>query len=325
VCGVNLNYNRIQIKTLPSYHNGGTAIAVLEPKTKFLSVVSEARTASSGRNISFSIEREKEAQNLWPLSANDGLRKGDKIIINGTTSKHADPFYSLLAINDPGIFAATILKEALEAAGVKVLGKVERKFAPKTTQVLAEHVSRSLAEALIDFTKVSNNVATDVLVKAIAAQAGIKPASFAEGLKLINEFLVKEVGITENIVAADGAGLSRYNLVTPQQMVKLLQYATNHFQMGPEFIAALPIGGEDGTMRRRLNAENTRGLVRVKTGAMSGLSSLVGYLIDEKGERYVFAIMINGFIGSAQPYISLQDKIVAAMIHDDQQQLANVK
>lgn len=325
VCGLNLNYNRLQIKTVPSLQANGNATPLMQPKTNFVQVTSQVQMKDGGRSLSVSIERGKD-RSEWPSTTNDGLRKGDKIIIDGTMSKNAEPFYSLLAVNDPGMMAATVLKEELEHLGVKVHGSIGRKPVPTPSVTLAKHESRSLAEALIDFTKISNNIANDALVKAIAAQAGVRPATFAAGLKLINDFLAKEVGIEANsLVTADGAGLSRYNLITPEQMVKVLNYAANHFHMGPEFIAALPIGGEDGNLRTRLTMEKMRGQIRAKSGTMSGLSNLAGYIIDENGERYVFAIMINGFIGSAAPYISLQDKILAAMVTDDQTQMANVK
>lgn len=326
VCGLNLNYNRIQIKTMPSFQNGGNARPIIQPRTSFVDVVSQARTIDGGRTLSLSVERGKAQSEVWPTATNDGLKRGDKIIIDGTISKNSDPFYSMLAVNDPGMMAATVFKEELEHLGIKVHGTVGRKVIPAQSITLAKHESRSLAEALIDFTKISNNVANDALVKAIAAQAGIKPATFSSGLKLINEFLAKEVGIDANkVITADGAGLSRYSLITPEQMVKLLNYAANHFHMGPEFIASLPIGGEDGNLRSRMTMNKLRGQVRAKSGTMSGLSNIAGYLIDEDGERYVFAIMINGFVGSAAPYISLQENILAAMLRDDQPQLANVK
>lgn len=326
ICGLNLNNNRILIKTVPGLRSGAQAPAIVQPNTKFVEVVSRASTLDSGRNVSVSVERGKNREEDWPTSAIDGLHKGDKIFINGQLSKNSDPHYSKLAVNDPGLLAATLLKEQLEHLGIKVSGNVGHKAIPANPVSLASHVSRSLAEALIDFTKVSNNIANDALVKTIAAQSGIKPATFAAGLKLIKDFLQKEVGIDANsLIAADGAGLSRYSLITPEQMVKILNYAANHFLMGPEFMAALPIGGEDGALRTRLSMDKMRGQIRAKTGTLTGLSSIAGFLTDEDGERFTFAIMINGFVGSAAKYISLQDQILAALLRDDQTQLADVK
>ncbi len=326
VSGLNLNYNRIQIKTMPAFERGHHAAIALQPKTRFVNTKSLVNTVDSARAIEISVQHDKERARAWSDGANDGLQLGDTIIVNGQMGKNANPHYATLAVRDPGLFAGTIVQEELERLGVKIHGKIERRAAPVDAIKLAEHESRSLAEALIDFTKISNNVAHDTLVKAIAAEAGIKPATASAGLKLIGDFLKNEVGIEPNsLVTADGAGLSRYNLITPEQMVKLLNYAGNQFHMGAEFMAALSFGGEDGLLKSRLTMEKVRGNIRAKSGNMSGLSNLVGILTDENGERFAFAIMINGFVGSSAPYIALQDRILTTMLTDDQTAVANVK
>lgn len=328
VAGLNLNYNRLLIKTLPAHKTGALAHAIVSPPSSFIEVHSRAQTLNdrAKRQLTLSVERGKHREEEWPSTANDGLRQGDKVFVNGQTTRSSDPYYSLLAVNDPGMFAGTFFKDQLTKIGIKVHGKVARMVTPATAVRLACHESRSLAEALIDFTKISNNVANDALVKAIAAQSGVKPATFSAGLKLINEFLTKEVGIEPgSLITADGAGGSRYNLITPEQMVKLLTYAANHFHMGPEFMAALPIAGEDGTLGSRLTSDHLRHNIRAKTGAMTGVTGLAGYLTGDDGKRYAFAIMINGFIGNTSKYTRLQDDILATMLRDDEAQVANVK
>lgn len=329
VAGLNLNYNRLQIKTVPSRHEKNSlAHAVIKPATSFVEIVQNAKTLQNPgkKEISVAVLRAKHREEDWPSTTNDGLHYGDKVILDGQISKTSDAQYNMLAINDPGMLVGVFLKDQLARVGIKVKGTVVRKSTPADAVKLVSHESRSLAEALIDFTKISNNIANDALIKAMAAQAGTRPATLSAGLKLVNDFLVKEVGLKPNsLVTADGAGLSRYNLVTPEQMVQLLTYAANHFHMAPEFMAALPIGGEDGLLSGRLTGKDLKGNVRAKTGTMSGLSSLCGYLTGIDGKRYVFAIMINGFIGNVSKYTRMQDQILATMLTDDQSQFAKVK
>ncbi len=95
--------------------------------------------------------------------------------------------------------------------------------------------------------------------------------------------------------------------------------------MGPEFMSALPIAGLDGTLGSRLTKGFIKGNIRAKSGSMTGLSSLAGYLTGDDGQRYSFAIMINGFIGKRQKYHDMIDEILASMFNPDDTQLANVK
>lgn len=325
--GLNLNYNRLLIKTVPS-HVGKPAYTIVKPAASFVEVVGQAITKNGGasKQLSVSVERDKKRESDWPKDPMDGLHRGDKVFITGQTTPNAGPHYTSLAINDPGIFTGVFMKDELARVGIKVKGTVHRMVKPANAVRLVSHESRSLAEALIDFTKISNNLGNDVLLKAMAANNGAKPASFSEGLRLVNEFLKTEVGIDpKSLITADGAGLSRYNLVTPDQMVKLLSYAANHFHLAPEFIAALPIGGEDGLLRSRLTSEQLRKNVRAKTGSFTGVSCLAGYLTGMDNRRYAFTIMFNNFIGPTSKYASIQDQILATMIVDDQTQVAKVK
>lgn len=330
ICGLNFNYNRLLIKTVPGNRVGAKAFSIVKPHTSYIEVFGDALTRgeTASHKLNYVVVNEKNQSRDWPSSTSDGLRRGDKVIVSGSIGKSSKPAYGLLAVNDPAIFAGTYLKDILETYGIKVEGNVARGKTPASARKLAVYQSRSLAEALIDFTKISNNIANDALVKAIAANASIKPATFSAGLKLIGDFLTDHVGINAaSLIAADGAGASRYNLITPEQMVKLLSYAAKHFRMGPEFMAALPIGGEDGTLGGRMGAPNQRGQIRAKTGSLTGISALAGYLTGEDGNRYAFAIMVNGFVGSASKYLRMQEQILATMMRDtnQKQQLANVK
>lgn len=324
--GLNLNYNRLLIKTIPS-QIGHQAYTVVKPWQSFVEVIPKTTTKKgSAKNITVSVERGHKREQDWPKDPMDGLHLGDKVFIGGETSINAGPHYTSLAINDPAIFTGMFVKDQLHRFGIKFKGSVTRRAMPAHALVLASHESRSLAEALVDFTKISNNLGNDVLVKSIAASKGAKPATFALGLKLINDFLKSEVGIEPgSMITADGSGLSRYNLVTPDQMVKLLTYAGNHFHLAPEFIASLPIGGEDGLLSSRLTEDQIRKNVRAKTGSFTGVTCLAGYLTGMDGMRYAFAVMINGFIGPVSKYNRMTDKILSTMIVDDQSELAKVK
>jgi len=314
VSGLNINYNRLVIKTVPAHKLNMLAHTIIKPATKYISVSSRAQTKGQKdtQSLTMSLKNAGE-ERPWTSVINEGLSPGDHIFINGTMPINAAPFYSLLAIKDPSLLAGTFFKEQLQHVGIEFRGQVLRKKTPARAIKIASHQSRALSEALIDFTKISNNLAHDALVKAIAAQAGEKPATFSGGLALVSEFLSKEVGITKNsMITADGSGISRYNLMTPDQMLKILAYAAHRFSMGPEFMASMPLAGQDGTLGKRLSP--LAGSIRAKTGSLTNVSGLAGYYVGDHHKRFAFAIFINGFTGLVSKYTKLQDDLLSALL-----------
>jgi PBP4 family serine-type D-alanyl-D-alanine carboxypeptidase len=125
-------------------------------------------------------------------------------------------------------------------------------------------------------------------------------------------WLTQTAGLTEDdFRLVDGSGLSRYNLICASGAVKLLR----HMWQSPNrqvYIDSLPIMGGDGTLGGRGASLNT-GSVHAKTGTMSGVSALSGYVETAQGRWLVFSILTNGFIGSSSPSRALQDRLCAAM------------
>lgn len=112
------------------------------------------------------------------------------------------------------------------------------------------------------------------------------------GLRRIHPLLVK-VGIgTNDVGLEEGSGLSRGNWATPHAINQLLGW-TAHQPFADFWIDSLPLGGVDGTLRRRLNNPLVRGKVRAKTGSLTGVSALSGYLTNKAGEALIFSILVN--------------------------------
>lgn len=309
VCGLNINYNKILIKTKPNFVTNHDALISIEPLNDFIKLTKKVTTSNLATNISMIINHDSQSIS-WPSIDHQGLKKNDEIVISGTIALNSNPSYYSLAVHDPAMMLANIVNNQLKLVNINFSGDIVRKQTPNIAKRLVIFQSRTLSEALIDFIKISNDMACDALVKAIAAKENKAVGTYNTGLSLIKTFLEQEVGIKkQSIIVADGSGLSRYNLITPKQLVDLLYYAHNKFYLGPELMVALPIAGSDGTLINRLR-KNNNGYVRAKTGSMSGINSLAGYSANHKNQKIIFAIMINGFIGNSYKYTQLQDKIL---------------
>src|SRR5207244_8979518 len=114
------------------------------------------------------------------------------------------------------------------------------------------------------------------------------------GLIVVGDFL-RQMGIGENEIALnDGSGLSRNDLITANDTVQLLTYMSKHKYFA-QFRDALPIAGVDGTLRTRMKGTPAEGNLRAKTGSLSSVASLSGYVTTAGGEHLVFSMMLNNY------------------------------
>lgn len=137
------------------------------------------------------------------------------------------------------------------------------------------------------------------------------------GLRRLNPLLEK-IGIrTNDVWLEEGSGLSRGNWATPHAINQLLGW-TAHQPYADSWIDSLPVGGVDGTLRRRLTHPLVRGKVRGKTGSLSGVSALSGYLTNRAGEGLVFSILVNQWsLDSAAECRAEMDHLVELMAGGD--------
>jgi D-alanyl-D-alanine carboxypeptidase/D-alanyl-D-alanine-endopeptidase (penicillin-binding protein 4) len=117
----------------------------------------------------------------------------------------------------------------------------------------------------------------------------------------------------DEYVFYDGSGLSRENLVTPHAVVKLLSFIARQ-PWGATYLDTLPVGGMDGSLGGRFNTASTSGRVQAKTGALSHVNALSGYLTTQKGDRLAFSIIVNNHLLNSHKASETIDDIVTALV-----------
>lgn len=153
---------------------------------------------------------------------------------------------------------------------------------------------------LMDFMKYSINIYGEAFLKTLGREIYGGKGSYEKGLAAIDSFL-RITGLFDHFRPADGSGLSRYNLATPRGMAYLLYFHYKNFSYFPEFASLLPIANIDGTLSK--NYKNLRGVFRGKTGTLSGVSTLGGYIRTKRGEDYIYVIMLNNTPGSPRYFM----------------------
>jgi D-alanyl-D-alanine carboxypeptidase/D-alanyl-D-alanine-endopeptidase (penicillin-binding protein 4) len=117
--------------------------------------------------------------------------------------------------------------------------------------------------------------------------------------------------VRDGLVVADGSGLSRDNTCTARQLVELLTWASAQ-RWAAVFHDSLAEAGSDGSLQKRLR--DAPGHVFAKTGTMRGVRALAGYVDDDRGPRYAFAILFNNYPGPSTPYKQIQDDFCRTLI-----------
>ena len=195
---------------------------------------------------------------------------------------------------------------------VKYLSK---NIPPENYEIIAVHNSNMLIESAKDLMFESKNLTAELFVKTIGTLDTI-PGTWKVGIDSIKSFLTREVKLdTSNLRIADGSGISRYSLTNSNQIVSLLQWVYKS-KYKNTFLNTLPTGGNilKKGLKDRFIKEGE--IVKAKTGHLSGVSNLSGYIFSPKYGPIAFSILMNGYKGSHKKYRNIQDQIVKTIIYD---------
>jgi len=238
---------------------------------------------------------------------------GDTFVISGRVNINCSERLWKCAVSRPGLYTGTLFKELLGRYGVKVNGSAYEAPASSCPVLIERFSSRSIIEIVRAFVKDSNNLSGECLLKTMGAQRYGAPGDAAKGIMALQETL-NGIGIKENTYTiADGSGMSTYNQISPNIMIKILRAVYDDFSCYPEFAQALSVAGVNGTLQNRLKTSPAAGNIRAKTGTMSGVSCVSGYIRTRKGEMLAFSIMMNGCAGPAKPLQDAQDEILKTL------------
>jgi serine-type D-Ala-D-Ala carboxypeptidase/endopeptidase (penicillin-binding protein 4) len=280
ISALELNEGVVGVLVRRGASEGAPAVVVLSPPTAYTPVVNRTTTAAPGAAADVEAVRQ-------PL--------GPGIVVSGRVPADTTAVTTEVAVRNNTLYFVTVLWETLAAAGIQVLGEavdVDSLAAkPASTDTLFVHASPPLAEILPAFLKPSQNQIGELLLKTLGRELrGMGTAG--AGVAVIDSLARLWNLPPRRLAQADGSGLSRYNLVAPELLIALLE----HMRRSPNrdvFHAALPVAGVDGTLAGRMRGTPLQGNVHAKTGTLSGVRALSGYLATAAGEPVVFSMIVN--------------------------------
>ena len=299
ISALSLNDNCIDFFISPG-QIGSPAIVNYSPPTKYISLSNNSLTVGKS-----DVNKKIKLDRNW-------ISKNNHFTVSGEIFFKEKIDTLRRNIHDPSLFTGTVFKELLKNHGVEI-SNLYKLAQSKNLKPLSVHISKPLIHSARNLMNESDNLTAELFVKMIG-KSEITSGNLDSGLDSVRTFLYDSVLIdTNRIRLADGSGVSRYNLTTPSDIVKLLEWMY-HSKYKDSFISTLSGGGwEHGTMEGRLKKEG--GMVRAKTGGLSGVSNLSGYVFSPRLGPLAFSILMNGYTGSSTPYRQLQNKIIQLIIY----------
>ena len=204
-----------------------------------------------------------------------------------------------------------VFVDQLRAAGITVDAPCTTGSLPKDALTICTR-SHSLRDILVPMMKDSDNLYAESMFFQTATTVGKQPVTAAHGRQAVKKTLGKAGVHDIQYRIADGSGLSLYNYVTPELMVKLLIYAYRKMSIFRELYPSLPIAGQDGTLKKRMVKSIANGRVKAKTGTVTGVTTLSGYCASSNGHMLAFSIMNQGVLKIAEGR-NFQDRVCEIM------------
>ncbi|MDG2021882.1 MAG: D-alanyl-D-alanine carboxypeptidase/D-alanyl-D-alanine-endopeptidase [Phycisphaerales bacterium] len=225
-----------------------------------------------------------------------------------------------VTVHDPAMQFLKVLADRVRSRGITVerIGRTTNGRAQAGRDV-GPVVRMPIAPIVEHCNEASQNLYAESLLKRSVHESTGRPGSWTDADRTIERIAAERLGaaapsLTSNIRIEDGSGLSRRNLVTTRFLTAWLDSFHDDPELSEVFVESLARGGEEGTLKSRFTElRETSTHVDAKTGFMTGVSCLSGFVTAEDGRRWSFSIFCNGFRGTSIPAKRLQEAIVMAI------------
>jgi D-alanyl-D-alanine carboxypeptidase/D-alanyl-D-alanine-endopeptidase (penicillin-binding protein 4) len=297
VSALTVNDNEVNISVTPASKPDEGASIRLKPATAYVSIENDTNTAERGKPATIGITR--------GLSDNNVRVWGDFPVGGRGLSAR-------LSVHQPALWAALLFQDALKRRGITVEGKArlvdarendgEAHVDPERAVELASVKSKTLGQISRLTNKESINLYAELILRTLGKERGMSApvpdpqkmrmrGDDEAGVAVIRQWLERHEIPVDALALHDGSGLSRLNLVTPEATARLLAVMAKT-PSSEVFRDSLPIAGRDGTLKFRLRSASS-GRIMAKTGTLTYINSLSGYVTTADDEPLAFSIICN--------------------------------
>jgi D-alanyl-D-alanine carboxypeptidase/D-alanyl-D-alanine-endopeptidase (penicillin-binding protein 4) len=296
--------NTVTLTLTPAELAGGPVQTAVSPATPDFTVENDVVTSAADVKSDLTLTREP----------------GSKlVVVRGTMPAKSAPRKLVLALHEPAQHAAALLARLLADRGVKIDGAPRALHIPEAATeppraVLAEHVSVPLGDSIKLVNKISQNLHTEMLLRAAARKNAIWSTP-DDLMKFPADFYAVAGIVPGDVIQTDGSGLSRHDLVTPRAIVALLKYAQDQPWFA-SYYASLPVAGIDGTLEDRMKNTPAAGRIHAKTGSVEHVRTRSGFAETQGGRRLIFSLLSNNQGGKNHEATDAIDAFCLAMLEE---------
>jgi len=302
VSALQFNENAVRVTISPGPAAGDWAGIAVVPAGSGLAIDGAITTSAAGAAPAIAAQR-------LPGSA--------RLQLHGTIPVGAAPVTRDVSVDNPTQFFANALRLALIAHGIDVRGPAvdidDIRDAPArpAAAALVSHRSAPLSTLALRLMKASQNLYAETFLKTLAA--GAEPATTAAARAIALRTLQAWGVGPDGLILRDGSGLSRYDYITPEALVTVLEHVNGQVSLKEPFAVSLPIAGRDGSLSNRMKGTAAEGRAHAKTGSMSNVRGLSGFVAAADGEPLVFSILANNFETAPDTINRTSDAIVVRL------------
>lgn len=291
---LNINSNTVTVNIAPGLP-GNPAVVSTIPQTSYFRVKNSSLTVLSDSST-FQWDR-------------DWLHRKNDIILSGNLPFKAPLIAGEINVYDPARYFLTLFRERLETGNIIVLGIIDTSRVPSEAKFMYTF-NRPYGEVIVNLNKTSDNLSAEMTLRAMAYKYYGKPAAPENGIKMIDS-LITLAGLNyRNYRIVDGSGVSHYNLITTELLLNVLKYIYNSRPgLYNVLYYSFPIAGVDGSLKNRMKNSAAFNNVHAKTGTLSGVSSLSGYVTAANGHLLAFSAIIQNYVGSSKNAVRILDEI----------------
>jgi len=294
-----LDGNSIRLHLVSGPHERDPLAITIDPVTTYIDIINNGITSAGNLIPELSVTRQAITNRI--------LIKGS---LPGNTVKDFR-----LSVWKPEMYFLHLFRERLRRRGIIVEGSL--RIDSMTALNPISQIIHPIDTVLRRMNKMSDNLAAENLLKTLSAEMHGKPGSATDGVLLIKEYLFS-LGIdTSRTNIFDGSGVSWYNEISPSVIVKVLlqqHKAQGTFKL---FYESLPIASVDGTLKYRMINTRAANNLRAKTGTLTGVSGISGYLSSRNGKLVAFSILCNHFPKEIMFLRDAQDRILELIADSD--------